>query len=360
MTSADPPAPVRIRILEAPGAGDNRQLDALADAIASRVGARIQRRAGLPALGTVIAGRLARALGLRRPGRPASARESPDLVLIAGGRSVDEALIIREHSGGRCRVMCLGRPWAPLGWFDRVITTPQYRLPDHPAVVNNLLPLDQPRTRDTAVPRQQSWPDIPSPRLGMLVGGPSGSYRYAGAIARRLAKTADDWHAATGGGVLLSGSARTPEGLIESVAGITTAPCAAHPWRPGDPDNPYPAILARADAFTVTADSASMLADALRQQRPTALVDIPERLRPRLLRWLRASNGMRAKIRDRLVTRGLWFPARDLPGLHAELMDRGALVRDVGALRADAPRPADLTREDMERAVAAVAETLRP
>lgn len=354
MTSAELPATVRI--LAAPGAGDNRQLDALARAIAAGTGARVVREAEVPGIAAVIAGRLARALGLRgrHNGRIPLVADCSDSewVLIAGGRSVDPALARRE-GGLADRVICLGRPWAPLDWFDRVITTPQYRLPEHPAVVHNLLPLDRPsRQRETADGAHR--PDLPQPRLGILVGGPSGSYRFPRTMAGRLAAVADAWHSATGGGAEIVASARTPVGIVEAAAASTAAPCMAHPWRAGEADNPYPAILAGARAFAVTADSASMLADALRQRRPTALVNVPERWRPRLLRRLRSRNRRLAALRDRLVVQGLWFPARDLDVLHAGLIRRGVLLADAGRLRPDGSVPGDVTREDLERALASL------
>ena len=53
----------------------------------------------------------------------------PRLVLAAGRRSVSAARWIRRQSGGYTRLVNVNRPWAPLSWFDLVITTPQYALP---------------------------------------------------------------------------------------------------------------------------------------------------------------------------------------------------------------------------------------
>src|SRR5581483_2108548 len=45
-------------------------------------------------------------------------------------------------------------------------------------------------------------------------------------------------------------------------------PRAFYRWRPADPDNPYFGYLAVADAFIVTGDSMSMLAEACSTGRP--------------------------------------------------------------------------------------------
>ena len=65
----------------------------------------------------------------------------PDLVITCGVRNEPVCRWIREQSGGHTRYVHVGRPWAPLDSFDLVITTPQYRVPAHPHVLNNMLTL---------------------------------------------------------------------------------------------------------------------------------------------------------------------------------------------------------------------------
>ena len=83
-----------------------------------------------------------RVLGARRrsaAGGPLSP-PWPDLVVSAGKRSVPVARWIRAQSGGRTKLVHFGRPRAPLAWFDLVITTAQYGLPESSRVLRNCLP----------------------------------------------------------------------------------------------------------------------------------------------------------------------------------------------------------------------------
>ena len=53
----------------------------------------------------------------------------PDLVIAAGKRTVPVVRWIRFASGGRTKLVQIGRPRAALKDFDLVISTPQYGLP---------------------------------------------------------------------------------------------------------------------------------------------------------------------------------------------------------------------------------------
>ena len=61
----------------------------------------------------------------------------PDLVLLAHQSNENVARWIRRQSGGRTRLVLLGRPWAPAEAFDLVVTTPQYDLPEAANVLHN-------------------------------------------------------------------------------------------------------------------------------------------------------------------------------------------------------------------------------
>ena len=59
----------------------------------------------------------------------------PDLVLCAEAKASVLARRIKRLSAGRTRLVCLGRPAGTARNFDLVITTPQYRIPAAPNVV---------------------------------------------------------------------------------------------------------------------------------------------------------------------------------------------------------------------------------
>ena len=116
--------------------GDNRQLLAIADAL-GRPYRIVQLRFG-PGARLAPARWFAHRLTWRTD--PPLAPPWPRAVLAAGRKSVPAALWIRRASGGQTRLIHVNRPWAPLAWFDLVVTTPQYALPERDNVLVNLLP----------------------------------------------------------------------------------------------------------------------------------------------------------------------------------------------------------------------------
>jgi len=312
-------------VLAAPGAGDNRQLETLAGLAGVRA-----RWVGRP--DPVARVLFARLTGWRAGGIAASKRETfappwPDLVLVAGGRSVIDALRIRRASGGRSRIVCVGRPWAPLHWFDLVITTPQYRLPGAANVLELELPLNfaEPPSRAELAHWKSEFERLPRPLLGVLLGGNSGSYRFTGACADRLVHRIERVTEPVGAGAVVVASPRTPVAAIERIGSALNVPGRVCRWSHQGP-NPYRALLELADALLVTGDSASMIAEAVHTGKPVALFDLHERLRARVNRWLRratpfADAGLRA-----LTRRGLWFPARDMVALHRKVGNAGEIV----------------------------------
>lgn len=311
-------------VLAAPGAGDNGQLRALVGLL--EVDARWIER--VDKISRVLLDRLT-GIRARRIPRSKQARYRPpwpDLVLIAGGRAVIDALRIRCASGGKSRVVCLGRPWAPLRWFDLVVTTPQYRLP--PA--DNLVTLDLPLNLPPRAPDDElsHWVSelrcLPRPLLGVLLGGDSGSYRFDACSAERIALSINRLAARANGSAVVVGSPRTPQKAIDLIYSQLEIPSRVYAWGPRSP-NPYAAVLQLADALLVTSDSASMLAEACNSGRPVGILDLHERLRSRLIRRSRASMTALTGAVAKLTAGGFWVPARDMPELHRRAVASGRL-----------------------------------
>ncbi len=87
----------------------------------------------------------------------------PALVLSAGRENEPVARWIRKASGGTTRIVHVGRPWGPIDGYDLVVTTPQYRLPKRPNVLQNDAPLHR-VTADRLAEAARTW----SLRLGHL------------------------------------------------------------------------------------------------------------------------------------------------------------------------------------------------
>lgn len=352
-SAADRP---RIWVVTEGRSGDDAQLVNLAQALGlSWAHARL--RGGIAA---VLWDRLVDALGIDAPPRRLQwpAADPPDLLLFTGGRALSAGRRLRRFTGGRTRLVNVGRPWGSLRELDLIITTPQYRLPERANVVHNLLPLNRPG-RAALDEAARSWRErlahLPSPRLAVLVGGSSGSYVMSARDGERLAEHAQARAEARGGSLLVATSRRTPPEAARALFAKLRVPYHGYRWDdPGSDDNPYLGYLALADRFLVTGESASMLADACNSGRPVEIFPLRQRWHSRLLtdrlpalRPYRALSGWL----QRLVERGLWMPPRDLTALHHALAAAGLTDNETSG--AEPPY-----EHDLERARDAVRELL--
>ena len=297
----------------------------------------------------------------------------PDLVIAASRRSVPVARWIRAQSHGRTRLVHLFHAMAPLHWFDLIITTPQYGLPQRDNVLQILAPLNR-------IPEQQietacrDWAPrlahLPRPWLAVLVGGTSSSYVLNAAVAERLGREAAQMAANRGGGaILVSTSPRTSPAATAALFRAVPEPAYCYRWHRNDPDNPYFALLGLADAFLVTADSASQVIEATLTGKPVSIFDWPLRPLRRynplalLCGYLlvdlrdRHTGALRRRLRQwlqTLVEIGIIKPPRDFHRYHTLLRERG-LLSDSGASAA-----AVIQRDmDLERAATAIRNLLR-
>jgi len=317
-----------------PGAGDMQQLQS----VVRLVDAEVQRIDRIDPIRRVLVDRIraARRLPAGPPDGPGP--PWPDLALIAGGRSVIDARRLALSSGGRTGIVCIGRPWAPLDWFDLVITTPQYGLPRADNLLQVDLPLNLPRKIETGFVAQwrEAFANLPRPLLGVLLGGDSGSYRFTGSCAVQMAGELDRELKRSGGSAVVVGSPRTPEAAFRQLQDTLQAPAMFHSWR-GDVSNPYQALLHLADALAVTGDSASMLAEACYSGRPVALLHLGTRFHSRAFSALRQATPQLTPLRSALTRRGWWLPARDMALFHDRLLQRGWIRPLAGITANDVP-----------------------
>ena len=134
------PAQPRVWLLLGDKGGDNAQLRVLAQALgwpSEEKPLVFNRRYQVPNL------LLGATLSTLDPACPPPAPPWPDLILSSGRRAVPVARWIRRQSGGRTRLVHVGRTWAPLHWFDLVIAMPQYRVARAANVMRAHLPLNR-------------------------------------------------------------------------------------------------------------------------------------------------------------------------------------------------------------------------
>lgn len=274
-------------------AGDNAQLRVLAAALGwptHEIALETNRWRNVPNL-------LLRAsrLSMRTPLAP----PWPDLVLWAGRRGTPIARWIRQASGGRARLVNLGRPWAPYRAIDLVIGMPQYRPPPRANVLAARLPLNR-------IDAGSSSGD----RLVLLVGGPAPPLAFGVAETRRIGADARALAARLAMPLVAVTSRRTSAAIIDALD-VQVA------------DTGYRETLASAARLIVTGDSASMIADALSTGRPVDIAPLPFAHTPLSL----LTRGLDAALPRAVVTAaqsaGLWERPRDMPSLWHALLEGG-------------------------------------
>ncbi|MEM8790450.1 MAG: mitochondrial fission ELM1 family protein [Pseudomonadota bacterium] len=126
------------------------------------------------------------------------------------------------------------------------------------------------------------WPQFarfPSPRLAVLVGGPSRSVEFGARDADRLLDLLSTLSQSQT--LLITPSRRTPAELAERLKSEFGE---AHFVWNGDGQNPYPGLLGWCDAVLVTADSVNMASEAASTGLPVHIMPL-SRLSPKLARF---------------------------------------------------------------------------
>jgi uncharacterized protein len=246
----------------------------------------------------------------------------------------------------------LGRIAAPMSSFDLLAATAQYGLPRAP----NFMPLTLPFVPQDAARGAAAiaaWgprlAHLPRPWSVLLVGGPLAQIRFDGDVADRIADQAIAGARQAGGSLVTVVNRRTPQPVRQQLAVRVAAAAGLASWSldwPTPEPNPYPALLALGDRFTVTCDSPSMIADACMTGKPVDLVRLPiaaylTRLSSRGLglsldarrrRRRRDGKGPDAldRLRDSLVAHYRMRPWDEIRDFHHVLDSHGLLAPDAG------------------------------
>ena len=126
---------------------------------------------------------------------------------------------------------------------------------------------------------------LPSPRIAVLLGGPTRATAYDFQAIENLTVKLDHWRAVDGGSVMVCGSRRTPEVFRQpireyyrQVPGIT--------WLDdSDGPNPYSSVLAWAERIVVSPDSVNMISEACATPAPVWIAE-PERASGRVQKFI--------------------------------------------------------------------------
>jgi mitochondrial fission protein ELM1 len=221
----------------------------------------------------------------------------PELIITIGRRPSMAALWARERSGGRTRIVLLGKPSGLLHCFDLVIASSEIQMPPLPNVLRTALPfmrVDPEAAAAAAAHWHAQLAPLPRPLVAFLVGGQTHPFVMDERVAHGLQAQAQQV-VARGGTPYFTTSLRTAAPVVEALRQGLPGQARLHAWSAsGAPeDNPYLALLGSADAFVVTGDSISMQVEVVRLGRPLAIYPLPTRpfsapdlWRRRIATWL--------------------------------------------------------------------------
>jgi mitochondrial fission protein ELM1 len=267
----------------------------------------------------------------------------PDVILTRGRRPANVALWIKKQSGGRTRIVLVGKP---AGWFshqmaqfDLIVTSAETL----PAPFENVMQIDLPLMKispERLEAGRKAWQErlgaLPRPLVVFLIGGPTSPFIYNAEMEARIrARMAQVL--AEGGTPYIVGSRRTPKGFLDRVTAGLPEGVQRFDWTQPDSENPYTGLLAVADRFVVTGDSISMLVEVARLGKALEIVALPfgplgklDDARRRAAAWMfqaRRNSGPAERLRLALA-RGLYHlrmlqQTRHFPRFHQILIDRG-------------------------------------
>jgi len=210
-----------------------------------------------------------------QPGSPI-AGPYPDLCIASGRRAVAYLRHVKKASGGRTFTVFLKDPRTGTKDAD-LIWVPEHDRLRGPNVIATLVSPHRFTPERLEALRAHPPPALAAlapPRVAVLVGGRSRDFDFTPADSERLLAGLDAL--AVHARLMVTASRRTPERLKEAVLGMARAK-GGFGWD-GTGDNPYPAMLALADAFVVTADSANMISEAVATGRPVMVFEPSLRL----------------------------------------------------------------------------------
>jgi mitochondrial fission protein ELM1 len=202
----------------------------------------------------------------------------PRLLVCCGRRSIGPALAVKRASGGRTIAAYVQNPELAGDKFDLVVALPHdavegVNVVHVPTALHGVTP-------DRLAAAADEWRTrlnpTGAPLIGVLIGGDNGAYRLAEPALARLVAALCNANRSDGSHAVLTPSRRTGAAAKRFLAGALAGADWAMLWD-GIGDNPYLGILGLSDRLIATADSISMISEALATGRPTHVLPLEGR-----------------------------------------------------------------------------------
>lgn len=244
---------------------------------------------------------------------------APAIALGAGGAGARIAASMRSAA---TKAVAVQHPRMSLRAFDLIMAARHDGITGDNVVITRtaLHRVTPARLAEAALTWQPVFAALRRPLVAVLLGGANGRYRFDGAHALELAVMLGAMAKASGAGLVITGSRRTDPATIAILRDVLS-PHDAWVWD-GTGENPYFGMLACADAIIVTADSVSMVSEAVATAAPVFLVRLPgHSSRIGLFMDMLVADG---RVRDFAGRLDMWetAPLDDTARAGAEMRDR--------------------------------------
>ena len=199
----------------------------------------------------------------------------PDLLIASGRKSIAASRFIKKKSGGKTFVVQVQDTRIRRGDFD-ILAVPQHdpasKIQQDNILVTTATPNRITREKLSAARERFSFlQSLPSPRIGVLIGGTAGAQiltkEMVVDLSAQLKSLADQ-----GYGLMITTSRRTGDENKKILESALQGPN-IYFWN-GTDENPYFGILAYADALIVTSESMSMVSEAATTGKPVYTVNL--------------------------------------------------------------------------------------
>jgi len=191
----------------------------------------------------------------------------PDIALAAGRRALPYLKRLKRASGRKVFTVYVNRPASGRAAAD-LIVAPLHDGFFGPNVITPITPAHRVSSELLAQARRAPDPRVAAlskPRAALLVGGDNRHFKFTPPVATALREAVRALFAA-GFCVMATASRRTPSAIAEALR-TALAEGPGQLWD-GEGENPYFSMLAAADLILVTADSVSMIAEAVATGAP--------------------------------------------------------------------------------------------
>ena len=260
--------------------GDNNQLLALADGLGLPFEAKtltynwLRHLPFLHRLGLTIVSRRSRRL---------ITPHWPKLVISIAYSGVAVARFIRKQSGGRTRLVHIGNPRTATDDLDLLIITPQFSPKEAPNVLELPFPIGNPGRAAAPTKDEEQWLGaFPRPRRLVAVGGSTRKWKIDNYELDRAIQHLQGLCESDGGSVIAVTSPRTTSETKHCLDIRLTRESEALV----DNFPRFAVLLARCDECYVTADSVSMLSEAILTGKPVGMIPIARSLRGTISYWI--------------------------------------------------------------------------